>query len=135
MPKLTAGTGGAKVDDGVYDATLLSIDEREATVNSPNQNPWLMWTFHVYDTEDGQELTATSSFNFTPKAKARKWVEAILARKLDPGEELDTDSLCPKDCQVVIKNDPDSGFARIEDVMGVRRRAAVKRPTSDGVEV
>jgi hypothetical protein len=40
---------------------------------------------------------------------------------MDMGEEIDTDSLCPMDCQVTIKNDPVSGFARIVDVMGKRR--------------
>jgi len=139
MAKLTAGTGSAVIDDGVYDATLMSIEEQDPQAPSPripDPKPWLKWFFHVYDTEDGQELTAVSSINFSPKAKPRKWVEAILARKLDPGEEIDTDTLCPKDCQVVVKNDPDSGFARIEDVMGVRRRPPVKKQTAtEGVEV
>ena len=135
MPKLTAGQGGAKIDDGVYEATLLSIEERDATPNSPNQNPFLIWTFHLYDTEEGQELTAASSTNFSPKAKARMWMEAMLGKKFEPGEDVDTDSLCPKDCQCVVKNDPDTGFARIVDVMGPRRRSAGKKPATDGIAV
>lgn len=135
MPKLTAGTGSIQIDDGVYDATLLSIEQCEPTAKSPNQNPWLKWTFHVYDSEEGQELTAASSTAFGPKAKARQWIEALLGKKLDAGEEIDTEGLCPKDCQVVIKNDPDSGFARIQDVMGQRRRPPLKKPATDGVMV
>lgn len=138
MPTLTAGTGAVSIEDGVYDATLLRIEEQDPkapTTQYPDPKPWLKWFFHVYDTEEGQELSATSSINFSPKAKPRKWIEAILARKLESGEQIDTDGLCPKDCQVVIKNDPDTGFARIEDVMGVRRRPAPKRPANDSVTV
>lgn len=148
MPTLTAGTGSAQIEDGVYDATLLNIEEQEPqapTTRIPDPKPWLKWFFHVYDSEEGQELTAVSSMNFSPKAKPRKWVEAILARKLTPGEEIDTETLCPHECQVVIKNDPDTGFARIEDVMGQRRRPVPKRkipdetpptaPTTEGVLV
>lgn len=144
MPTLQATTGSIQIDDGVYDATLLSIDLRAATPNSPNQNQWLGWKFHVYDSKEGQEMTAASSTAFGPKAKARQWVEGLLGRKLDPGEELDTDTLCPRDCQVVVKNDPETGFARIQDVMGVRRRPPVHKPAPplnrvpsarDGVEI
>lgn len=131
MPKLTAGAGGSKVEDGVYDATLLCIDQREPAATSPYQNPFLIWTFHVFDSEEGQELSAASSMNFSPKAKARLWVEAMLGKKFEAGEALDTDSFCPKDCQVVIKNDPDTGFARIVDVLPVRRRQVPRRPTTD----
>src|SRR5438105_1140228 len=127
MPKLTATTGSIQIDDGVYDATLLSIEECEPTAKSPNQNPWLKWLFHVYDSEEGQEMSAASSTAFGPKAKARQWVEALSSQKYQPGEEVDLDALTPKDCQVVVKNDPDSGFARIVDVMGVRRRPQPKR--------
>lgn len=135
MAKMTAGAGSIQIDDGVYDATLLSIAETEATPNSPNQNPWFKWLFHVYDSDEGQEMSAASSMAFSPKAKARKWIEAVLGKKLEPGQEIDTDTLCPKDCQVVIKNDADSGFARIQDVLGQRRRAPAKAPVSDGVAV
>lgn len=137
MAKLTASTGSIQIDDGVYDATLLGIDIQEPTAKSPNQNPWLKWTFHVYDSEEGQEMTAASSTAFGPKAKARGWVEALLARQLTPGEEIDTDTIAPRDGQVVVKNDPESGFARIVDVMGVRRRPPTRKPAmaDDGVTV
>jgi hypothetical protein len=121
MPKLNATAGGVDIEDGSYDATLLSIELTAATPNSPNQGPWFKWTFHVYDTEEGVELTAGSSQRFGPKAKARLWVEALLGRKLDTGEEIDTDTLAPKDCQVVVKRD-EKGFARICEVLPVRRR-------------
>jgi hypothetical protein len=123
MPKLTA-TAGIDIDDGVYPATLLEIRVEDPTVNSPNQSQWLKWIFVVQDgSGDPPEMAAPSSYSFSPKSKARGWVEALLGRKLEQGEEIDTDTLCPMDCQVTIKNDMASGFARILDVMGQRRRA------------
>jgi len=135
MAKLTAGTGSVVIEDGVYDATLLSIDVTEPTPKSPNQTPWFKWTFHVYDTDEGQELTGASSMAFGPKAKARQWLEAILGKKFEPGEELETETICPKDCQVIIKNDPDSGFARIQNVLGQRRRTPMTKTATGGVVV
>jgi hypothetical protein len=82
-------------------------------------------------------MTAASSTALGPKAKARPWVEAILNRRLEPHEELDTETLYPKDCQVVVKNDPETGFARITDVLPPRpRRPLPGGPLlSDGVTV
>jgi hypothetical protein len=83
-------------------------------------------------------LTAASSCGLGPKAKARPWVESLLGRRLEPGETIDTDQLAPRDCQVVVRNDPDTGFAKIVDVLPPRpRRQATKaalQPT-DGVAV
>jgi hypothetical protein len=128
MPKLTASTGGIKIDDGVYDATLLDIEVRQATANSPNKDPFLMWTFHVYDTEEGQEMKQSTSSAFTPKTNARKWAEALIGRKYEVGEECDTDTLCPKDCQVLVSNDNDKGFAKIINVLAAKKRFGPKKP-------
>lgn len=137
MPKLTANAGGPQVENGVYDGTCLDIEQRAATANSPNRNPFLMWTFHVYDTEEGQEMKQSTSSNFSPRANARQWAEALLGRKIDDGEEIDTDTLCPKDCQVVVKRDEDRGFARIVNVLPPKKRpiATLKKAAAarDGV--
>jgi hypothetical protein len=139
MAKLTVGTGGVDIADGAYEATLLDLEICEPTSNSPNKKPWLKWGFTVYDgSPEGQEMTAASSTALSPKAKARPWVEALLNRRLEPGEEIDTEGLCPKDCQVVIKNDPETGFARITDVLPARPRRSAGRPTpttDNGVSV
>jgi len=122
MPKLKA-TAGIDIDDGVYPATLVEVRVEDPTVNSPNQSQWLKWIFIVQDgSGDPPEMSVPSSYNFTPKSKARGWVESLLGRKMDLDEEIDTDTLCPRDCQVTIKNDATSGFARIVDVMGQRRQ-------------
>ena len=139
MAKLTA-TAGVQITDGGYEATVLEITQCEPTEKSPNQKPWLKWLFAVYDgSADGLEMTAASSCALGPKAKARAWIESLLGRRLEPNEEVDTDQLTPRDCQVIIKNDPDSGFARIADVLPPRpTRRPAGRPasaTTDGVTV
>ena len=128
MPKLTA-TAGLDIDDGTYEATLLDIQVAQPTEKSPNQNEWLKWIFQVYDgSQDGVEMMVGSSFSFSTKSKARGWVEALLARKMERDEEIDTDTLCPKECQVTVKKDLDSGFTKIIDVMAPRKRPAPQRP-------
>lgn len=128
MPKLTA-TSGIDIEDGTYEATLLDIQVAQPTEKSPNQNEWLKWIFQVYDgSQDGVEMMVGSSFSFSTKSKARGWVEALLARKMERDEEIDTDTLCPKECQVTVKLDLDSGFKKIIDVMAPRKRPTPGRP-------
>jgi hypothetical protein len=134
MPKLTASSG-IDIDDGTYEATLLEITLEDPTDNSPKQEQWLKWIFQVYNgSEDGVEMAVGSSQKFGTKAKARGWVEAILARKLAPGEEFDTDTFCPKDCQVTLKKDLESGFTKIIDVMAPRRRPQPARPAASSTK-
>jgi hypothetical protein len=119
MPKLTASRGGVEIDDGTYRATVLGIEETDPTPNSPSDKPWLKWTFTVNDgTAEGVEMTAASSLRFGPKSKARLWAEALLGRKLEVGEQFDTDQLLPRDCIVVIRRD-EKDFAKITDVLPV----------------
>jgi len=122
MP-LTATAGGVDIPDGVYPATILGITLTPATTNSPNQDPFLKWTIHVYSSSEGVEMVGTSSTRFSAKAKTRQWVESILDRRFEVGEEFDYETFGPMDCQVVVKKD-ENGFCRIENVMGIPKRPA-----------
>jgi hypothetical protein len=134
MAKLPV-TSGIDIADGAYEATCLGVEQCEPTDKSLNRKPWLKWTFSAYDGTEEKELTAASSCALGPKSKARPWVEALLGRRLEPGETIDTDQLAPKECQVVIRNDPETGFAKIVDVLPPRpRRQTVSQP-SNGVTV
>ena len=74
----------------------LAIEQCEPTDKSPNQKSWLKWTFSVYDGSEEKELTAASSCALGPKAKARPWVESLLGRRLEPGEDDRYRQLCPQ---------------------------------------
>jgi hypothetical protein len=138
MAKLTVSQG-IEIVDGAYEATLLGVEQCQPTDKSPNQKPWLKWTFSVFDGAEEKEMTAASSCALGPKAKARGWIEALVGRRLEPGEEIDTDTLAPKDCQLIIKNDPETQFAKVQDVLPPRPRRqvtkAVAQAASDGVTV
>jgi hypothetical protein len=120
MP-LTATSGAVDIPDGVYPDTVLNIALTPATANSPNQDPFLKWTICVYATPDGVEMAATSSTRFSAKAKTRQWVESILDRRFEVGEQFDYETFGPIDCQVVVKRD-ENGFCRIEAITGVSKR-------------
>jgi hypothetical protein len=128
MP-LTATAGGVDIPDGVYSGTILGIALTPATANSPNQDPFLKWTIHVYNTSEGVEMAATSSTRFSAKAKTRQWVESVLDRRFEVGEEFDYETFGPIDCQVVVKKD-ENGFCRIENVMGVPKRPPGRPPVT-----
>ena len=140
MP-LTATTGSVDIPDGIYPATILSLVETPATANSPDQNPFFKWTLHVWNTDEGTEMTATSSMRFSPKSKTRIWVESVLDRRFETGEHFEYEKFCPKDCHVTVRKN-DNGFCRIEAITGVPKRpvgrvAAPAPPAApvDGVPV
>lgn len=133
---MRATAGSIDAEDGVYPATWLSIEIVENPESQFDQKEYLRWKFHVYHNEEGSELTANSSMAFGPKAKGRKWMEAILRRPIETGEEIDPEEHAPKDCQVVIKKDPESGFVRINDVLPERKHpGAAKAKGAGGVAV
>lgn len=134
MLTLKATAGGIDIEDGEYEATLLSIEEKAPTANSPDNNPWLLWTFTVQDGEDDVEMTQSTSMKFTPRANARKWAQALEGREFAEGEEVDIEALPPKDCRVVIERN-ERGFAKIVNVLAPRKRGGSKRVTSDSVTV
>lgn len=122
MPRLTASTGGIEIEDGEYTAEFLSVEETPPTPNSPSNQPFLKWTFQVYDSDEGQPMTQATSMKFGPKANARLWTEALMGRPLTDGEDVEINDLAPKQCRVLIEHPPESnGYARITRVMAPRK--------------
>src|ERR1700752_1693404 len=129
MPRLTASAGGIEIEDGEYTAEFLSVEETPPTPNSPSNQPFLKWTFHVYDSDDGQPMTQATSMKFGPKANARIWTEALMGRPLVDGEDVEINDLAPKQCRVLIEHPPESnGYARISRVMAPRKVKAPVKP-------
>jgi hypothetical protein len=129
-------TPGINIEDGMYDAVFLGLEVCEPTEKSQNKKAWLKWMFSVFDGVEEKDITAASSCALGPKAKGRPWVEALVGRRLEPGEQLntDTDIPAPTDCRLVIRNDAETGFARVMDVLPARpqRQATKPAPQSGG---
>ena len=120
MP-LVATAGSVAIPDGIYPATLLSLVETPPSANSPKQENYFRWTLHVWHTDEGCEVIANSSMNFSSKAKTRIWVESILDRRFETGETFDYETFCPRDCFVTIRKD-EAGFCKVETITGVPKR-------------
>ncbi len=71
------------------------------------------WFFNVY--VDGKVISMSdlSSAEFTPKAKARGWVQTMLGREVEPGEIVDYDTLFGTRVLLVVAIN-DAGYNRIE---------------------
>jgi hypothetical protein len=107
--KLKATTHTAELTPGLYRASLDMIEDKDG-----EHGTYLVWTF-VVEQPDGRtvDVTALSSAKFSPKAKARQWVEALLRRTLHAGEEVDTDLLIGRECQILVDLQPlDDGGSR-----------------------
>lgn len=52
----------------------------------------------------GRKVYANTSTNFGPQAKARQWVENILGRELEAGEQIGVDDLVGGKHRLVIEN-------------------------------
>ena len=136
--------GSVNVSDDIYDAILLGVEVREAGENSQTDEPYARGTFSITD-DDGEEaeLVGNSSLKFGQKSKARKWWTAILQRNIENGEKLDPPDYCPIDCRIVVKNAPESGFARIDDVLGIKKNSKgakandnkPKPSSDDGIDI
>ena len=88
---------------GVYDAVVQKIEERTSDAFGGS---YLHWTWTARN-RAGEEVpfTATSSTNFGPQAKARKWVHALLGNELTKAEArtgVDLDQLIGLPCKLVI---------------------------------
>jgi len=112
------------VSDGVYDAKLKIIEKRDPGEMSLTQNPYFRWIFEVYtkDEPGGIELVKNTSMNFGPKSHARKYVQSLLGKPIQPGETVRMSDYLPMACQVVVKIDPESAYSRIVDIMGAKKR-------------
>jgi hypothetical protein len=95
--RFKATAGQAPLPPGLYAAVLESIEERESA-----NGPYLMWKFTI-DHDGRQEMvSAPTSMNCGPKAKARQYAEALLGRPMTPGEELEPVALYGAPCQVLL---------------------------------
>lgn len=102
------------VEDGEYPAKFISYEER-----TTDFGPTVILQFELLDEEHrGVGLSGMASQKLTPKAKLRGWIEGMLGRTLETGEDVNLDALIgTKVMLYVVTQDTEKGlFNRIEKI-------------------
>jgi hypothetical protein len=85
---------------GLYVGELLDIESRESA-----NGEYRRWSWEILDGPyEGQKVYANTSTNFGPQAKARQWIENVLGRELEAGEEIGIEDLLGDKHQLVVEN-------------------------------
>ena len=85
---------------GLYVARLLDIESRES-----ENGEYRRWSWEILEgPEAGRQVYANTSINFGPQAKARQWVENVLGRSLEAGEQVGTEDLVGDKHHLMVEN-------------------------------
>ena len=85
---------------GLYVGELLDIEARESA-----NCQYRRWGWEILEgLYAGCKVYANTSTNFGPQAKARQWVENILGRELEAGEQVGTDDLVGGKHHLMVEN-------------------------------
>jgi hypothetical protein len=105
-----------RLEEGIYPAKFVDVEKREA-----GGREFFVWSFEiVYDGKPVivNGMTSTKITAGARPSKAYNWLCAIMGRKIDINEEIDTEALKGKEVMVVIENRQfrDTEFSRVTDV-------------------
>ena len=85
---------------GLYVGRLLDIESRESA-----NGEYRRWSWEILEgSEVGRQVHANTSTNFGPQAKARQWVENVLGRSLEAGEQVGTEDLVGGKHHLMVEN-------------------------------
>ncbi len=85
---------------GLYGGELLDIESRES-----ENGEYRRWSWEILEgPHSGRKVYANTSSNFGPQAKARQWVENVLGRELEAGEQIGTEELVGGKHHLMIEN-------------------------------
>lgn len=102
------------VEDGEYPAKFVGYEEKDTQFGKA-----VILQFELLDEENrGVPLSGMASQKLTPKAKLRGWIEGMLGRALETGEDVNLDALIGSKVMLyVTTEDTDKGlFNRIEKI-------------------
>jgi hypothetical protein len=99
------------VPSGVYRARFEGTEERES-----ERGHYVRWAWRMVEGEFADRMVfGNTSQHFGPQAKARKWLEAMLNRPIEPGEEVDPDDLAGKAYTIRVENTAPDARGRVYD--------------------
>jgi len=114
--------------EGTYPATFAAIEPM-----SNESGTFWKWGFDTTYEGEAHRITATSSPRLTRKTKAGEWVQTLIGRQLDPGEDFDFDTIVGNPCQLVlIIHDADSGeYNRVDRVLAAKPELVTQLSADD----
>lgn len=120
-----------RIDEGIYEAKFKDIEQRELDTEQGKRDVFI-WTFEVdtgEETVEIQGITSTKISTGRNPSKAYNWLCAIMGRKLQPDEEIDTDELVDRECVVIVEDKKvgDMVVSRVTDVKKARPKRAAKK--------
>ena|SRR5215213_6370335 len=134
MPKYTVESYDA-VPPGLYEVEMKSIVEKAAFFTDGDsgeeeRRKYYQWAFEIVNDEEfaGRKLTANVSDKFGPRSKQRQWVESMLGRSLETGEEFDTEALIGGVYHATVHNIEKDGqtYAEITSLNKIRKSPSRK---------
>jgi len=85
---------------GLYVGKLLDIEPRESA-----NGEYRRWSWEILEgPHAGSKVYANTSSNFGPQAKARQWVENIMGRELEEGEQVGAEDLVGEKHHLMVEN-------------------------------
>jgi hypothetical protein len=85
---------------GLYPGQLVDIESRESA-----NGQYRRWGWEIVEGPyAGRKVYANTSTNFGPQAKARRWVENILGRELEAGEQIGIEDLVGGKHNLMVEN-------------------------------
>src|SRR5918995_1366316 len=85
---------------GLYVGELLDIESCESA-----NGVYRRWGWEIAEGPyAGRKVYANTSTNFGPQAKARQWVENILGRELEAGEQIGIEELVGDKHHLMVEN-------------------------------
>ena len=106
------------VPSGIYPGRFEGTEERES-----ERGGYVRWGWRIVEGKlAGRMVFGNTSMNFGPQAKARKWLESMLDRQIEPGEDVDPEDQIGKTYTIRVENTvPDSQgrvYDNVADVLG-----------------
>jgi len=103
------------VPPGIYTGRFEGTEERES-----ERGNYVRWGWRTVGGKFADRMVfGNSSLHFGPRAKARKWLETMLARQIEPGEEVDPDDLIGEVQTIRVENTAPDSKGRVFDNVAV----------------
>lgn len=121
MPFITvsAGAPSADVEPGVYEATLIDVQEDTITTNDRGDVDVYRWRWALdLGDDNGVEVESLTSVNTSPKSKLFGYLVALLgADKVGVGKDFEQTDLIGREALITIIKNAD-GWPKVEQVTG-----------------